>query len=154
VTAPVSGGGLVKAAQFRSYPLNERPEKFDRMVQSRDAANKVSELSDFSVCTSWGIKGKVREQCEAFVASVVLIERNRKFVDSPLEGDRFELLVPRHESRGFPKHPNRATRTGRRQLQLSRQRLAKTTTSRAGITISTKALSGMVRRTPSDTCAD
>src|SRR6516165_2395055 len=25
--------------------------------------------------------------------------------DSPLEGDGFELLVPRHESRGFPKHP-------------------------------------------------
>jgi hypothetical protein len=84
---------MVKAAQFRSYPLNERPEKFDRMVQSRDAANKVSELSDFSVCTSWGIKGKMREQCEAFVASVVLIERNRKFVDSPLEGTGFELLV-------------------------------------------------------------
>jgi hypothetical protein len=80
VTAPVSGGGLFKAAQFRSYPLNERPEKFDRMVQSRDAANKVSELSDFSVCTSWGIKGKVREQCEPFVASVVLIERNRSLL--------------------------------------------------------------------------
>jgi hypothetical protein len=25
--------------------------------------------------------------------------------DSPLEGDGFELLVPRHESPGFPKHP-------------------------------------------------
>jgi phage terminase large subunit-like protein len=66
----------------------------DRIVQSRDTANKASELSDFSVCTSWGIKGKdlyllhvlrkrmeypelkraVYEQCEAFNASVVLIE--------------------------------------------------------------------------------
>jgi len=27
-------------------------------VQSWDTANKASELSDFSVCTSWGIKGK------------------------------------------------------------------------------------------------
>jgi hypothetical protein len=26
-------------------------------------------------------------------------------LDSPLEGDGFELLVPRHESPGFPKHP-------------------------------------------------
>jgi hypothetical protein len=34
----------------------------------------ASELSDFSVCTSWGIKGAVCEQCEAFGASVVLIE--------------------------------------------------------------------------------
>ena len=31
-----------------------------------------------------------------------LIKRNRKFVYSPLEGDGFELLVPRHKSRGFP----------------------------------------------------
>jgi len=29
---------------------------------------------------------------------------NRKFVDSPLEGDGFELLVPRRKSRGFPQH--------------------------------------------------
>ena len=26
-------------------------------------------------------------------------------LDSPLEGDGFELLVPRHESPRFPKHP-------------------------------------------------
>ena len=31
--------------------------------------------------------------------------RNRKFADSPLEGNGFELVVPRHESRGFPEHP-------------------------------------------------
>ena len=29
------------------------------------------------------------------------LERNRKFADSPLEGDGFELLVPRHENLGF-----------------------------------------------------
>jgi predicted phage terminase large subunit-like protein len=88
------GGGMVKAAWFRGYAANERPDQFDRIVQSWDTANKASELSDFSVCTSWGIKGKdlyllhvlrrrmeypelkraVREQCEAFDASVVLIE--------------------------------------------------------------------------------
>jgi phage terminase large subunit-like protein len=85
---------MVKAAWFRNYMPNERPDEFDRVVQSWDTANKASELSDFSVCTSWGIKGKdlyllhvlrrrmeypelkraVREQCEAFGASVVLIE--------------------------------------------------------------------------------
>ena len=88
------GGGMVKAAWFRNYTPNERPDPFDRVVQSWDTANKASELSDFSVCTSWGIKGKdlyllhvlrrrmeypelkraVREQCQAFEASVVLIE--------------------------------------------------------------------------------
>jgi predicted phage terminase large subunit-like protein len=88
------GGGMIKAAWFKSYMPNERPEKFDHIVQSWDTANKASELSDFSVCTSWGINGKdiyllhvlrkrmeypelkraVCEQCQAFEASVVLIE--------------------------------------------------------------------------------
>jgi predicted phage terminase large subunit-like protein len=88
------GGGMVKVAWFRTYMPNERPEEFDRIVQSWDTANKASELSDFSVCTSWGIKGKnlyllhvlrrrmeypelkrtVREQAQAFAARVVLIE--------------------------------------------------------------------------------
>ena len=50
------GGGLVKAAWFRHYAPGELPQTFDRVVQSWDTANKASELSDFSVCTSWGIK--------------------------------------------------------------------------------------------------
>jgi predicted phage terminase large subunit-like protein len=88
------GGGLVKAAWFRQYTPGELPQCFDRVVQSWDTANKASELSDFSVCTSWGIKDKelylldvlrrrleypelkraVREQYERFKPSVVLIE--------------------------------------------------------------------------------
>jgi predicted phage terminase large subunit-like protein len=88
------GGGLVKAEWFKGYHENERPERFDRVVQSWDTANKASELSDFSVCTTWGIKGKnlyllgvfrrrleypalkraVREQQNLFEANVVLIE--------------------------------------------------------------------------------
>jgi len=88
------GGGLVKGAWFRSYAPNERPDRFDHIVQSWDTGNKASELSDFSVCTTWGIKGKdlyllhvlrkrmeypelkraVCEQCQAFAAEVVLIE--------------------------------------------------------------------------------
>jgi predicted phage terminase large subunit-like protein len=63
-------------------------------VQSWDTANKATELSDFSVCTTWGVKGKdlfliavfrrrleypalkraVREQLSLFGANEVLIE--------------------------------------------------------------------------------
>jgi predicted phage terminase large subunit-like protein len=63
-------------------------------VQSWDTANKATELSDHSVCTTWGIKGKnvyllsvfrrrleypdlkraVRDQQKLFEANVVLIE--------------------------------------------------------------------------------
>jgi predicted phage terminase large subunit-like protein len=88
------GGGMVKAEWFRRYGANQRPESFDRIVQSWDTANKVTELSDFSVCTTWGIRGKdffllnvlrkrleypalkraVRDQYSQFDANVVLIE--------------------------------------------------------------------------------
>jgi predicted phage terminase large subunit-like protein len=88
------GGGLVKADWFKRYTEKSRPESFERIVQSWDTANKASELSDFSVCTTWGVKDKnlyllgvfrrrleypalkraVREQQSLFGASVVLIE--------------------------------------------------------------------------------
>jgi hypothetical protein len=88
------GGGLVKTEWFKRYRAHERPERFDRTVQSWDTANKATELSDFSVCTTWGVKDKelfllavfrqrleypdlkrtVREQRELFGANIVLIE--------------------------------------------------------------------------------
>jgi phage terminase large subunit-like protein len=52
------GGGMVKPDWFRRYRPDELPAAFDRVVQSWDTANKASELNDFSVCTSWGIKGR------------------------------------------------------------------------------------------------
>jgi len=87
------GGGLVKAGWFRHYAADEMPQ-FERIVQSWDTASKATELSDFSVCTSWGILGKdlylidvlrrrmeypelkraVRAQYERFRPTVVLIE--------------------------------------------------------------------------------
>ena len=70
------------------------PARFDRIVQSWDTANKATELSDFSVCTTWGVRDKdlflldlfrhrleypalkraVREQQHRHGATVVLIE--------------------------------------------------------------------------------
>ena len=44
---------MVKEAWFRRY----RPEASDQTVQSWDTANKPSELADYSVCTTWGVKG-------------------------------------------------------------------------------------------------
>src|SRR5439155_7821154 len=52
------GGGLVKAEWFKRYGEKERPERFDRIVQSWDTANKATELSDLSVCAIFGVKGK------------------------------------------------------------------------------------------------
>ena len=63
---------MVKAAWFRSYGPNERPDKFDQIVQSWDTpptrrASSAPTLTPPPApacgkgrkgCTSWGIKGK------------------------------------------------------------------------------------------------
>lgn len=52
------GGGIVKADWLTTYTPEEKPEKFETIVQSWDTANKESELADYSVCTTWGVKNK------------------------------------------------------------------------------------------------
>ncbi len=56
-TPAPAGGGMVKEAWFRRYRSSDRPETFNRVVQSWDTANKPTELADYSVCTTWGLKG-------------------------------------------------------------------------------------------------
>ena len=88
------GGGMVKAAWFRTYVPGEEPSRFDLVFQSWDTANKSTELSDFSVCTTWGRRNKklyllhvlrermdypdlkraVQDQAERFRPSNILIE--------------------------------------------------------------------------------
>ena len=53
-----TGGGIVKLNWFRTYSSSDRPEKFGQVVQSWDTATSVSELADYSVCTTWGIEQK------------------------------------------------------------------------------------------------
>jgi predicted phage terminase large subunit-like protein len=88
------GGGLVKAEWFKTYAESNLPANFEMIFQSWDTANKPTELSDYSVCTTWGVKEKhayllhvvrkrlgypelkraVREQAEAFSSQTILIE--------------------------------------------------------------------------------
>jgi predicted phage terminase large subunit-like protein len=88
------GGGMVKLTWFKTYKVGEEPAKFDMVFQSWDTAVKATELSDYSVCTTWGkkendlyllhvlrrrleypeLKKATREQANRFRATVVLIE--------------------------------------------------------------------------------
>jgi predicted phage terminase large subunit-like protein len=52
------GGGMVQSKWLKSYVPGEEPAAFDMILQSWDTANKSTELSDFSVCTTWGRKNK------------------------------------------------------------------------------------------------
>ncbi len=48
------GGAMVKTDWLRFYEVADLPERFDIKIQSWDTANKSTELSDYSVCTTWG----------------------------------------------------------------------------------------------------
>jgi predicted phage terminase large subunit-like protein len=48
------GGAIVRTKWLRFYDPQDRPERFDEVVQSWDTANKSTELSDYSVCATWG----------------------------------------------------------------------------------------------------
>jgi predicted phage terminase large subunit-like protein len=88
------GGGMVKADWFKAYTARDLPPKFEMVFQSWDTANKPTELSDYSVCTTWGsnqkniyllhtlrkrldyptLKRAVAEQAQAFSPRTILIE--------------------------------------------------------------------------------
>jgi predicted phage terminase large subunit-like protein len=85
---------MVKLDWFKRYSEAELPPKFDQVFQSWDTANKPTELSDYSVCTTWGIKNNrlyllhvlrkrldyptlrraVQEQAQLFEPKKVIIE--------------------------------------------------------------------------------
>jgi len=88
------GGGMVKKDWFKTYTPVDLPPKFELTFQSVDTANKPTELSNYSVITTWGASGKnlfllnvfrkrlgypdlkraVQDQFELFKPSVILIE--------------------------------------------------------------------------------
>jgi len=87
------GGSIVKAEWFQRFDI-ANPPPFDRVVQSWDTASRASQISDFSVCTTYGVKGKqffllhvlrkrleypdlkraIVSQARAYDASTILIE--------------------------------------------------------------------------------
>jgi len=55
---PVSeAGGLVRRDWFRTYSELPPREQGDSVVQSWDTASKADQLNDYSVCTTWLVKG-------------------------------------------------------------------------------------------------
>lgn len=86
------GGAIVKEAWLRTYEL--LPTSFEQVIQSWDTANKDTDLSDYSVCTTWGLlkghmyllhvlrkrlnypdlKRAVQEQAHLHKATAILIE--------------------------------------------------------------------------------
>jgi predicted phage terminase large subunit-like protein len=75
------GGNIVKTAWINFYEPGECPRRFSRIVQSWDTANKATELSDFSVCTTWGVRDKRFYLLDVYRKRLNYPELKRKVVD-------------------------------------------------------------------------
>lgn len=62
---PLSGN-LVKREWLRFYRPEDLPGRLQRVVQSWDTASKVSELNDYSACTTWGVDGDLYYLMDVF----------------------------------------------------------------------------------------
>ena len=107
------GGSIVKPEWFSRYD-QANPPPFDTILQSWDTASKATQLSDYSVCTTWGrrdrqlfllhvfrkrleypdLKRAVVEQARLFGASKVLVEdaSSGQALLQDLRNDNFYLV--------------------------------------------------------------
>jgi predicted phage terminase large subunit-like protein len=109
-------GIIVKRDWLKFYSPTEKPGRFDQILQSWDTANKDTELANFSVCTTWGIKDRslylldvfrrkmefpelkraIGEQAKLHDAKVVLIEdmASGTSLIQELRADNFSIVQP------------------------------------------------------------
>jgi predicted phage terminase large subunit-like protein len=83
------GGNMVKTEWLKYYDPGSEPANFQRIFQSWDTANKAGELNDFSVCTTWGVIGKVYYLLDVFRKRLnypdlkrAVMERQKRFPKS------------------------------------------------------------------------
>ena len=86
-----AGGNMVKWEWFQIYGELPTREANDRIVQSWDTASKAAELNDYSVCTTWLVKGNdyylidvVRERLEYPNLKKRVLKEYAKHQPSPL----------------------------------------------------------------------
>jgi predicted phage terminase large subunit-like protein len=92
------GGGIIKRAWFKSYTPADSPEKFERIFQSWDTANKASELNDFSVCTTWGLKEKKVYLLDVLRSRMEYPELKRAVRDQAPKHKSNNILIEDHAS--------------------------------------------------------
>ena len=88
-----AGGGIVKVEWFPRYGPDDNP-KFLKIIQSWDAATKISEVSSFSVCTTWGVtRDKRIFLLDVFRARLEYPDLKRKVVELAGRFHPAEVLI-------------------------------------------------------------
>jgi predicted phage terminase large subunit-like protein len=87
------GGAMVKTEWLRFYNPADLPERFSRVVQSWDTANKAAELNDYSVCTTWGVVGKSLYLLDVLRSRLNYPDLRRKVLDMVLRHSATTILI-------------------------------------------------------------
>jgi predicted phage terminase large subunit-like protein len=109
-------GIIVKREWLKFYSPDERPKGFEMTIQAWDTASKSTDLSSFSVCTTWGLKNEklylldvyrekpeypdlkraVKRLAVLHSANVVLVEEQSSGVSllQELRAERFSIAQP------------------------------------------------------------
>lgn len=87
------GGSLVKTEWFKFYTPGEEPSKFEILFQSWDTANKCTELSDYSVCSTWGVKEKRLYLLNVYRQRLEFPELKRAIVDLSKQFRASNILI-------------------------------------------------------------
>jgi predicted phage terminase large subunit-like protein len=63
-------GFIVQRAWLKFFTPEEKPKHFDMVLQSWDTASKDTEISDYSVCTTWGLTSSKAYLLDVFRAKL------------------------------------------------------------------------------------
>jgi len=107
---------MVKAAWFRRFSPEDRPQAFNYIVQSWDTANKPGELSDYSVCTTWGVKAPnfylidvLRRKLSFPELKRAVIDQDARFSPQTILGGSVVVSIAISCARPFSRSPVPAT---------------------------------------------
>ncbi len=87
-----AGGGVVNTAWFARFDLSNAPV-FDRKIQSWDTASTTNGKSDWSVCTTWGVKGKNAYLLHVFRKRLLFPDLKRAVVDLAFQHNASIVLI-------------------------------------------------------------
>jgi predicted phage terminase large subunit-like protein len=88
-----AGGGIVRAEWFGRYEHDDKPA-FLKIIQSWDTASKITEISSYSVCTTWGVtRDKRIFLLDVFRGRLEYPDLKRKVVELAVRFNPAQVLV-------------------------------------------------------------
>ncbi len=86
-------GVIIRREWLKFYTSLEKPTTFKKIIQSWDTANKSTELSDYSACTTWGWENKSLYLLDVFRRRMEFPELKRTVVEMASRWNADVVLV-------------------------------------------------------------